>query len=264
VMVLGAAAGIAAYLHFTKTPPAPEAGNPDVVVVPTPPTPPRKSAVPTHDVDPTLDPRESVKPAPPIAPDDEDPREVVSDPTPVPEVTEEVPTTPTVVAKFDVPGFLTNARKVMRDRAKPLLATHDSNLRSNIFSYERDIVRVISKLKSGRDSLEASLMESTAEWKTAGAKIPSDVPSDLTGLAGIVGIHDGALQRQVGIDNTLHQGLDLLSNTYLSGLQKRMDLLKEDNDAGAIQQLETEINEVKGSSKYFRELMMGSAASDEL
>jgi hypothetical protein len=72
-----------------------------------------------------------------------------------------------------------------------------------------------------------------------------------------------SLQKQVGVDDTFHQGLAPLAATYVVGLEKQIDRLKADNDTGAIALLEAEIARTRKSTKYFADLMLGVEPEEE-
>jgi hypothetical protein len=224
----------------------------------------------------------------PVAPKKEDPPAepdgkdtippVAADPTttPVPEPTPDPATEPDATAetttpdepaiaepKFDVPAFLARARKIMQDKAKSSVSTYRSNLSSNLADFEKSLKRQARKVKTDGDAVEQAVEGAVAEWKAAGSRIPENLDSTIDALPEVQSIYALSLQKQVGVDDTFHQGLAPLAATYVVGLEKQIDRLKADNDTGAIALLEAEIARTRKSTKYFADLMLGVEPEEE-
>jgi hypothetical protein len=253
LVVIGAAA--AAYSHFSKPPSAP--ATTPVVAEPAakaPPAvaPPAAVVVPDEEI---------AEPAPeePAPAVEEAVPEMAADP--VPEV--ETPAIPDMAApKFDVAGMLTRARKIMRDRASPLLASHAAKLGDNVTGLERDLNRVLRKLNYTRNSIEQYLAEEVASWKTNNNRLPAVFSGPFSTVPDGYKTYNEHLEKQTALDDKLQSELDELGATYVLGLEKQLERLKADNDAGAVALVEAEIERIKDSPKYFPKLMSGTAADD--
>ncbi len=252
-----AVAGIAAFLFLSKPEPAkPVAPPPGVVIVPSPP----KSGTPP--VAPVTDPDETIPetPVPEIMPEVTEP---VAEPDPAAPA-ETVPAAPVVVApKFDVAGFFGRARAIMQERSKPLISSHGANLKANTTDFQRSAKRQIRKMKMDGESIDLDLERAGERWASSGGKIPSFLGGSLSSILGIDEIHAASLQKQVGIEDTLHEALGKLSATYILGLEKQIERLQPDNDPGAVTLIEAEIARTKSEPKYFPTLMRGEEEAAE-
>jgi serine/threonine protein kinase len=135
---------------------------------PAPSNPPDVSSTQTPDENPIApDPKPEPSPQPEPTPDttDENKPEPEITRTPEPDNEPETTTQPgpdpaqPAAPKFDVTGFFERARKIMQDRATPLIATRNANLVKNLGEFERDVKRLIRKLDLGwiRDRAETRL-----------------------------------------------------------------------------------------------------------
>ncbi len=255
LVVLAAAA--AAYLYISKKPPV-QVSVP-VVVVP-PPEPP----VPTKD-DPsetlTEIPAETMPVEPPTVVQEEPDREIVSEQFPP---TEEIVAIPDPVApKSDVTAFFLRARKVMQDRATPLIKTHEGKLKDNVSGLRRDLERAIRKDGYYRDTSATYMQKHEVIWEKAGNRIPSELDGWIGRVPDATKIYTEHFENQTAADTTLNTNLAALSETYLLGLTKQIERLGIEKDVGAIALIEKEIELTKESPKYFSELMGVSDTSDD-
>ena len=185
---------------------------------------------------------------------------VMPEPEPVPD---NASTTP----KFDVDGFFVRARRIMQERANPLIANRDSNIAKNLADFERAVKRSIRKLNFGdyRDTSERNLETYMEECRRGDNRIPP-LPQD--GKAPIRGIltfrdftetHEEFFDKQTALDEQLISSLSQLAPTYILGLEKQIERLKKDNDPAAIALIEEEVEKTRGSNTYFPYLMLGIA-----
>lgn len=172
--------------------------------------------------------------------------------------------------KFDVDGFFGRARKIMQDRANPLIANRDASLLKNLEDFERAVKRSIRKLDFGgiRDMAETNLETYITRCKADGNRIPGkgDPKKDtnnnnnnngVRNIRGFPETHEEYLAKQELIDELLFQSLSQLSSTYIKGLELQIERLKKDNDPAAVALIEEEVEKTRSSEKYFPYLMLG-------
>jgi hypothetical protein len=250
--LLAATAAVAAYFYFPRKPPV------KVIVVPPP------AAVATRPVEPLVS-QENVAPS-----------NLLPDPVPapvvgavvVPETTDGVVAETaddvvTAAAKFDVAGFFERARKIMKERAAPLVNAHNVKLKNNASGLRRDMERLIRKEYYYRDTAEAEMEEYAADWTKAGNRLPPTMSGWVGRLPGATKIYTEHLEKQTECDALLKSKIDPLAETYILGLNKQIERLKADKDVGAIALVEEEIELTKASPEYFSELMMASTAASQ-
>lgn len=253
LVVLAAAAGI--YKFLSKKPP--QASGP-IVVVPAPRvTDPITEKLPVET--PVEVPVDSAPVDPPVRVQEEPVPESVPEQPDPPEET--VAVSDSVAPKSDVAAFFVRARKVMQDRATPLIKTHDDKLKDNVADLRRDLERAMRKYD--RDTASTYIEENEAGWKKAGNRIPAALDGWITTVPDVTKIYTEHLEEQSEIDTTLKTGLAAMSETYLLGLTKQIERLKVDEDVGAIALIENEIELTKESTKYFSKLMGAGNTGDD-
>ena len=219
------------------------------------------SSEPPSQIHPEPAPEPAPEPIPEVAPLPSPPPETLV-PEPAPEAVSEVPEeVVTAAAKFNVAEFFEKARKIMQERAAPLIKTHNDKLEDNITSLRRDMERAIRKDYYSRDTSKAYMETYAADWKKAGNRIPSVMTGWVTRLPSTASIYTEHLQKQTELDAIFQTKIDPLAETYILGLTKQIERLKADNDVGAIALIEEEIELTHKSSEYFLKLM--SAAETE-
>lgn len=164
---------------------------------------------------------------------------------------------PAVDSKFDVEGLLGKARKNLQDRAKPLITTYRLSLSGNSSSFSKEAANLLRKMKLSGGAVDKSMEAAVTSWQSKDGRIPTQLTSPLSGLAGISTVHAQYLQYQTGIDDTFQQGLSPHSSMYVQGIEKQIERLKSENDPGAVTLFEREIQKTKESPKYFADLMLG-------
>lgn len=259
LFIFALAAGAAAYYHFSKKPPT----TTPIIVVPAPA--PSTQETPVQPLPAEPDP---VDPAPIVQQPVGTPEPAIVDEAPMPVVKPETPsrTEPIVESnptapKYDVPAFFERARKIMQDRADPLIENHTTKLKNNVTSLRRDLERAIRKYGFYRDTSETYMAEYEAQWKKEGYRIPSAFGGPMASVPGASKIFSEHLENQGEIDATLKNELTELSNTYILGMNKQIERLQADNDTGAIDLIEREIQRTKDTPEYFPKLMLGSSAT---
>jgi len=167
--------------------------------------------------------------------------------------------------KFDVEGFFGRARKIMQERANPLIANRDASRLKNLEDFARAVKRNIRKLDFGtrRDNAEEALEAYIAQCKQDENRIQpkpdpkKDNTKRLNEIDGFAFIHDEYMQKQENIEEQLMQALSQISGTYLKGLDLQIERLRKDNDPAAIALIEEEVEKTRNSEKYFPYLMLG-------
>ncbi len=256
MMVLGALILAAVAYHFlaSKSPPPKPVEKP-VIVVPTAPKPkkPATSDIP-EDMGSGIETPPAISKTPvkePVMEPDEATPDVDSADVAKPPMFDNTP-----AAKFDVPGFLEDrARKIMREKAKPLISVHTTSLGINLGNFEKELRKQAKKIKIDEDRVDTFLTSAVERWKENGNRIPADVEGRIFTVPELEAIHTAYLQRQTGFDNTLQQGLAQLSKLYITGLEKQVERLEADKDVGAVKLLKEEIEQTKDSPTYFSGLM---------
>lgn len=169
---------------------------------------------------------------------------------------DEKPTTPSTenLSDFNADEFFLRARKIMQDRGKPLITTHQSNILINLAQFERAVGTEMRKLKyRGQSSFDSTF----AAWRADGGRIPEDADDSLDTIEDIDEISTQYLEQQTAYDQTLQQNLDSLSATYILGLNKQIERLQSENDSAGVAIIEREIERVEGESNYFSETILG-------
>jgi serine/threonine protein kinase len=260
IFLLLAAVVIAAIaFNFLSKPdnsaPAP-ANPPEIGTSPTPgenPLSPDPKPEPSPRPEPKPETTVEIKPKPEITQTPAPEPEPETTPQPGPDPAE--PATP----KFDVTGFFERARKIMQDRANPLIATRNENLTKNLDEFERDVKRLIRKLDLGwiRDRAEERLEEFMQKCRKNGNLLPENLDRDMIALRGIEEVHEEYFEKQDAIDSLLMQSLVELGGLYVIGLEKQLERLKSDDDPAAITLIKEEIEKARATKEYFPYLMLG-------
>ena len=161
--------------------------------------------------------------------------------------------------KFDVPGFFERARKIMQDRANPMIAIRNESLVKNLADYERAIKRLIRKLDFGRarEIAESSLENYMELCRETGNQIPEKLDDKVISVSDIKDIHREFFEKQESIEALLMQSLSQLSATYILGLEKQIERLKTQDDPAAVAQITEEIDKSRATELYFPYLMLG-------
>jgi serine/threonine protein kinase len=212
----------------------------------------------------------TIQPEPPVQPvpqPEPTPREVVNQPPrpdpppqPLPQPQPDPDPEAHAPSGFDVAEFLDNrARKIMRERSAPLVAARLAELARNLDGYERDLMSEARKVgrTAHRDFYTAFIKTHVAECREDGNSISSALPDSLRNLPNAYAFHADCLRRQLGIEQKLTRELSSLADTYVLGIEKQIERLKETNDPVAIKKLQEEIDSVRENKGYFPGLMTG-------
>ena len=71
-------------------------------------------------------------------------------------------------------------------------------------------------------------------------------------------LHAKTLEEQQNIDFEYRRDVAALTSTYLLGLRKQSDRLKQEKDPGAVRLIDEETAKVRDDPEYFVQLMLGS------
>ena len=148
----------------------------------------------------------------------------------------------------------------MRERSAPLIAARDAELGRNLTALERELGN--EARKEGRtilrDEYASSIKTYVEDCRENGNVITDEPPEALWPMAGTVRIHADYLRKQQAIDQKLVRELSSLADTYVHGIEKQIERLRQENDPTAIKMLEKEIDSVHENEKYFPDLMLGN------
>ena len=246
-----------AYFYLSKNPPA-EPAKPNVVVLPTTPakTPPKPD---THEATPDLTGSEDVPETKDTAMDEPVDPSISHEPEETPGAADEGTSPPP--AKIDVAALLDRAIKVLRERAKPAVASYRVNLKDNFSGFEASLRRQANKYRTDEGPESDTLDSAVEEWKTAGGKVPESLGDTLSEFSELEQIHAEYRQKQIGVEDTFKQALNPLATAYLQGLEKQIELRKADNDPGAIVIIEKEIESTKDDPDYFPGIILGTQSA---
>jgi serine/threonine protein kinase len=166
--------------------------------------------------------------------------------------------------KFDVPAFLNRARKIMLEKAAPLIASHDKSLKENLARFERDAKRQIRKInyREARDKAEEALADLLRDCERDHNRIPDTLHWRLENVSGLQESHDEHYNAQETIDLDLKRSISQYSATYILGIEKQIERLKGEDDPAAIEALKEEINNTRDDKDYFPNLMLESESEN--
>jgi hypothetical protein len=273
LLIAIAAAGIVyRHLYNSRMDEANKPVKPVVIKVIQPSTPqsetpgqPEPEPTPEPGPDPVPDLVENKQPGPGALPDR--PPEPNPDPNPGPDTLTHTPPEPgpepgpETKPRFDVADFLDNrARKIMRDRSAPLITARDAELSRNLTAYERDLGNEARKESRTvlRDEYASSIKAYVEDLRKKGNVLTDEPPDSLLQLAGAVRIHAGYLQKQQDIRQKMVREFSSLADTYVIGIEKQIERLREENDPAAVKLLEEEIDSVREKENYFPNMMLGN------
>jgi serine/threonine protein kinase len=265
-LLLALAIGGIAYYLVSKSD---KAQQPSVVPSQSDPASEPSNPPGTKDPEPTP-PAEDPKPTPPA----EDPNSTPpTDPVPKPEgplvppVAPIEPITPPPVeppakpaVSFNVPDFLTRARKIMLEkRAAPLILNRDKSLEKNLqhfyFAANRTIRKIPKDDKRWKNKAEAELKAFMNSCRRNGNRLFKVPSEDLPSIEDSRLIQIEFFEKQPEIDKVLMDALTELSATYVLGIDNQIERLKATNDTPAIELLEEELDSIRKDPAYFAELM---------
>lgn len=198
-------------------------------------------------------------PEPDSIPAPEEPAEAA-----VPEAAEPVAPSPIVKdslppPKIDMDGFYQKARRIMQERARPQISQMQVALKENKNGFETDMARAVRKLGVGSADKQKELEEAIAAMKKSGNRLPENLADTFEEFPGIEEFAPLYLKKQNALDVSFRTKMSAQAATYILGMQKQIERSKAENDATAIQMIETEIQQTRDDPEYFSKLMLGIA-----
>jgi serine/threonine protein kinase len=187
---------------------------------------------------------------------DSDSETTATPPAPNPLESEPESTLP-AQTEFDISGFYAKARKIMQDRCKSRLDSHELSLKKNVDDLEKACSRVFRRLEFNKTDARDSLATELQVWKKANCQLPSILAESLAGYDGIANIYAEALQSQTALDQKLQADLAPQAAIYILGLEKEIERRKADDDLGAVTLIEDEIKLTQQDPAHFFKLMVG-------
>lgn len=162
-----------------------------------------------------------------------------------------------VTPKFDVDGFFDRARKIMQDRSKSQVGSYRNSVKNNFSDFRNSIDKQTRRMRLSGTRVDDRLATTMLDMEKKGGRIPKDLSSIFKDVPGIDSIHQGSYSRQIGIDDTFHQSMSSLASTYILGLEKQIERIDAEDDPGAVELIQKEIERTKASLSHFPKLMLG-------
>ncbi|MEI8037065.1 MAG: serine/threonine-protein kinase [Verrucomicrobiota bacterium] len=153
----------------------------------------------------------------------------------------------------DVTEFLTRARKIMSERAAPVIAKYRGGIKDTFAAYQRAILR-----GSDRALTPEEIAQANEHFQKDQGRIPTVLEYSFTVMPEVSTIHTLARDKQTSLDETFQQELARLAPNYILGLEKQVERLKADHDLGAARLIQEEIDKSRYDPQYFPKLMLGS------
>lgn len=276
LLVLVLAVGLCAYLLRDKLAPGTvteetKPGTGAKVVIPEPPkfgnqpAPPRPPRPPRPNPAPQLAEKnqKSDKPAAKLAEANErekpeKPKEVQS-----PGLHEEAaladpaPTVPTV-AKLNVSEFLKNAQRVMIRKSAFDISRCNDALKKNMVDFRREGKRLIRKhiAKDEQDRLDKEFDIFVTAQVQGGNRLGEKLPDEFSNQEGFPKFFETYQKNEARIDTALVSALNDELQTYILGLETRIKKLREENDPVAADEIQEEVDRVKGDPMTFVEMVV--------
>ncbi|HSP43302.1 MAG TPA: protein kinase [Luteolibacter sp.] len=227
----------------------PETVQPEVVA-PEPETPasePETAAISPPPVDP--EPETSLPPDP-------------VEPDPVASVPETPDDDPEPVAgpepKFDVKGFLAHARSVMLKRCEPEIVKRNAALEKNLADFHRDGWELMKVNLDAvyHDAGRRELAAFVEQCEKNGHRLGEEMEKPLKFKQWLVELYVEHQQMEALIDEALKTSLTEHEKTYLHGLNLRVQPLRDEDDPGAADLIQAEIDAVIEDTDYFPRMML--------
>ncbi len=171
------------------------------------------------------------------------------------------PTVTTPQPKFDVDGFLSNARSVMLTRCTPDIAKHDQALENNLAAFKREGMG-LAQTNIGANHHQALGKEIDAYLATCkanGNRLADKLDAPLKFKKWLVELHEERKAMEKEIDERLIRALTGQKTTYLHGLGLRINALRKD-DPVAADLIKVELDKVNTSQVYFADMMVEAAS----
>lgn len=160
--------------------------------------------------------------------------------------------------KADVPALLSQTRKVMQELADPISKLHTNKIKNNFWAFGNGASTAAGSVKSNRAASIARVEKTIEKLAHDGARVPDVLISSLASLPDLRELHAKTLEEQQNIDFEYRRDIAALTSTYLLGLRKQSERLKQEKDPGAVRLIDEEVAKVRDDPEYFVQLMLGS------
>jgi serine/threonine protein kinase len=160
--------------------------------------------------------------------------------------------------KADIAEFFARARKIMQDKAIPIVSLYKANSKTNFTEFENFIISETRKMKSNGDRLDLLIAPIIKSWRADGDILPEDVNSQLNIVPTIEALSSPFLTKQASIESTLTQAVSQLRQTYILGLQLQSKRYTTSDDPGAVYLTDLEIKQTQENPDYFRNLIFSN------
>lgn len=277
ILPIAAAASLVFYFYKIPILRMLNMGPKEVILIEQQPEP-QKPATGAKDPEPAIPEPEPVSPGPdaePVKPGPDevasvpepvkpDPEPVIPEPEPIVSGSDTEPKDTTQAAgpqpKFDVDGFLANARSVMVTRCAPEISKHTQSFEYNLENFRRKATSLAqTNLEETYHQGFANELDAyLATCKANGGRLTEKLEKPLKFKPWLVDLHEQHLAREKEIDEQMARSLAKHKVTYLHGLGLRINALRKD-DPVAADLIKVELDKVNNGTTYFAEMIMEAA-----
>jgi len=149
---------------------------------------------------------------------------------------------------FDVSGFLTRAREIMKNKAAEVRSKRDRALASNIEEFDRS---VRSNARGEGTAAVSGVVKAMKAIRDNGNRIPDSFKIEGLPDAAYSESFAAAVKKQEEADAAYVLALKPHADTYVYGIDLQIQRLQSENDPGAIQMLKEEIDATKEDDSHF-------------
>jgi serine/threonine protein kinase len=172
------------------------------------------------------------------------------------------PAPETIASKSDVPAFFERARKIMRDKANPVGANLKHNLAMNFTGFENSFRNRARKFIASEGFTTPELDAVFEKWEGDGQLDPAEVDQIYTDIPEIQALVSEYTRKMAEVVAIHDQEISKLNALYIVGLEKQIERLKADNDVGAIELIQQEIDYANSDRDYFSKIVLALSATD--
>ena len=153
---------------------------------------------------------------------------------------------------FDVSGFLTRAREIMKNKAADVRSTRDRALAANIEEFDR---AVRSNARGEGTAAVSGVVKAMKAIRDGGHRIPDSFKIEGLPDAAYSEAFATAVKKQDAADAAYVKALKPHADTYIYGIDLQIQRLQSENDPGAIQMLKEEIEATKEDEAHFASVL---------
>ncbi len=167
-----------------------------------------------------------------------------------------------ITPKFDVPAFLERARKIMREKAKTAATNEKHNLAMNFTAFENAFRNRARKYITSEGFTTPELNAAFETWKSDEMLDPTEIDQIYSDVPEIQALVAETSVKMTEVVETYQQEISKLNALYVVGLEKQIERLKADNDVGAIELIQQEIESTTKDPDYFPKVVLSLSTSD--